>query len=151
MSSYNQVEEMKTLADTLSHAITVLRLLEEEMADLCATIAGRFPKKYETIAKYQQAYVALQTLRRANEALAVDAVPPSSRNLPVTLWVGRQTRFNRPTSQRVRLGNAVARLRGVTDELTKWAESGGGGQIFVTDLREIIEALDAVVFPVRHG
>lgn len=150
MSSYNQVEQTKTLADTLSNAVTVIRLLHEEMEDLCATIAGRFPKKYEQIAKYKQAYVALQTLRRANEALAVDAVPPSSRNLPITLYVGRQTRFNRPTSQRVRLGNAVARLRGVAGELTKM-EFDGESEVFVIDLRGMIEELDAVTFPQRHG
>lgn len=150
MSSYNQVQETKTLADTLSNAVTVIRLLHEEMEDLCATIAGRFPNKYEKIAKYQQAYAALQALRRANEALTVDAVPPSSRNLPITLWVGRQTRFNRPTSERVRLANAVARLRGVAAELAK-LEVDGESEVFVIDLYRMIEELDAVTFPQRHG
>lgn len=144
------MEETKPLVDTLSNAVTVIRLLHEEMENLCATIAGRFPNKYEKIAKYQQAYTALQSLQRANELLDVDAVPPASRSLPVTLYVGRQTRFNRPTSQRVQLANAVGRLRGVANGLTK-LEVDGDGEAFMIDLLSIIEELDAVEFPQRHG
>lgn len=149
MSSYNQVDETRTLAETLSLAATEIMALEEEMADLCATIAAQFPDKYEQIGKYQQAYHALQVLRSARDLLEdpLANVAPSYRNVPVTIKIGRQTRSNRPTSQRVRLGNAIVRLNAVFNTLMP----DGMDKESAVDLARNIGALEDVSFPKKYG
>lgn len=149
MSSYNQVEEKRTLAETLSMAATEIMALEEEMADLCATIAGQFPDTYERIAKYQEAHSAWQALASARALLEdpLASITPSYRDKRVVVTVGRQTRFRRSTSQRVRLGNAVVRMRGVTAVL----QPDGTDEETAAELAANITALEDVTFPTRHG
>ena len=149
MSSYNQVAETRPLAETLSLAATEIMSLEEEMADLCATIAAQFPDTHERIDKYQQAYCALQALRAAHDLVEdpLAAVTPSYRNVPITVKVGRQTRHNRPSSQRVRLANAVVRLRAVAVAL----HPDGADEATRVDLKVNIDVLEHVTFPKRYG
>lgn len=148
MSSYNQIEETRTLAETLGLATTEILALYDEMADLCATIAAQFPKTYEKIAKYQQAYHALTALDEAKGVLAepLERVDPPIRSLPVTVTVGKQTRYNRGSSQRVRLGNAVVRLKGVVGALANADWTG-----LCEDLAAISAELENVTFPKRYG
>jgi hypothetical protein len=145
MSSYRQTEETRTLAETLGLATTEILALYDECADLCAAIAAQFPQTYEKIAKYRQAYHALTALDNARTVLdePLEHVEPPDRNQPVTVKVGKQTRYHRPTSQCVRLGNAVVRLIGAKDALTD-------GNL-VAGLAEIIEELGNVTFPQRYG
>lgn len=145
MSSYNQVTEERPLAETLGLATTEILLLYDEMADLCATIAAQFPKTYQKIAKYQQAHSALTALDEARTVLhdPLERIDPSCRSLPVTVTVGKQTRYRRDMSQRVRLGNAVVRLVGAKNALTD--------EDLAADLAEIIEELGNVAFPQRYG
>ncbi len=145
MSSYNQVEETRTLAETLGLATTEILALYDEMADLCATIAAQFPATHEKIGKYRQAFRALTALDEARGVLneLLERVDPPERNLPVAITVGKQTGYNRATSQRVRLGNAVVRLVGVKDALM---DEG-----LAADLTKIIEELGNVTFPQRYG
>lgn len=149
MSSYNQVTERRTLAETLGLATTEIMRLYDEMADLCANIAGQFPDTYEEIPKYQQALSALTALELAkdvlDEPLARIDPPARARDVPVT--VGKQMRGRSSMSQRVRLGNAVVRLRGVKDELGDPLESDD----LCVDLAEIIGQLENVTFPERWG
>lgn len=154
MSSYNQVEETRTLAETLSLAVTEIMVLHDEMSDLCATIAAQFPATYEMIPKYCEAYRALASLDNARTLLdePMNRVPPSYRHTPVTVTVGKQTRPNRITSQRVRLGNVVVRLKAVFEAI----EAGRPGQPYdlydlFDDLAAIIADLQGVVFPQRFG
>lgn len=149
MSSYNQVTEERTLAETLGLATREILTLCDEMADLCAYIAARFPNTYDKIAKYQQAYHALTALEDACTVLdePLDRIDPENRRRPVTVTVGKQTRYKRDTSQRVRLGNAVVRLRGVTGALSDTEMWGGLRE----DLASNISALDDVTFPERFG
>lgn len=149
MSSYNQVEETRALAETLGLATTEIMALYDEMADLCATIAAQFPNTHEKIAKYQQAYNALTALDNARVVLdePLERIDPPDRLRPVTVKVGKQTRYGRPVSQRVRLGNAVVRLKGVEVALPSLAEQWG----LRDDLTGIIVALEDVTFPERFG
>lgn len=151
MSSYNQIAETHTLAETLGLATTEVLALHDEMADLCATIAAQFPDTHEKIVKYQQAYHALAALDVARTVLheSLERINPSDRNRPVTVKVGKQTRRNRAMSQRVRLGNVVARLRNVSAVLPGeyWSDDVGLGR----NLTDIIISLDAVTFPQRYG
>ncbi len=148
MSSYNQVAEMHPLAETLGLITTEIMKLYDEMADLCATIAAQFPATYEQITKYQQAHTALTALEEAKTVLhdPLERIEPPFRSLPVTVTVGRQTRHRRNMSQRVRLGNAVARMRGVVLALAKMDWSG-----LHEDLAAIIEELENITFPQRYG
>ncbi len=148
MSSYNQVAETRTCAETLGLATTEILALYDEMADLCATIAAQFPDTYEEVPKYQQAHLAMTALDSAREVLSepLDRVDPSCRNLDVTVTAGRQTRPNRQTSQRVRLGNAVVRLKGVVVTL---ADADWAG--LAEDLMASIIELEDVTFPERYG
>lgn len=147
MSSYNQVAETRSLAETLSLAVVEIIALDDELSDLCASISAQFPGRYEDIPKYQEALHASEALGYARTLLyePVDRLPPSTRNRPVTVTIGKQTRQNRPTSQRVRLGNAVVRLKGV---LAALAPNGFG---FEEDLAAVIEELEGVTFPARFG
>ena len=148
MSSYNQVAETRALGEMLSLAVVEIVALYDEMADLCAGIAAQFPKTHERIPKYQEAYSALAALDNARTLLnePMNRVPPSYRHTPVTAMVGKQTRQNRATSQRVRLGNAVVRLKAVFGAI-------GAGRPYdlLDDLAEVIADLQGVVFPARYG
>lgn len=148
MSSYNQVAETRTLAETLGLATTEVLALYDEMADLCATIAAQFPDTYEKIAKYRQAHCALTALDNAREVLSepLERIDPPLRSLDVTVTAGRQTRPNRQTSHRVRLGNAVVRLKGVVVAL---ADADWAG--LREDLIASITELEDVTFPERYG
>ncbi len=145
MSSYNQVGETRTLAETLGLATAEIMALYDEMSDLCATIAAQFPDTYESIGKYQQAYHAVGALSGACVTLEepLDRIDPPLRRQAVTVTVGKQMRSNRSSSQRVRLGNAVVRLVGARDALM--------GEDLAADLAEIIEELGNVSFPQRYG
>lgn len=149
MSSYNQVSESRTLAETLGLATTEIVELGDELSDLCAAIAAQFPDTYENIPKYRQAYSGFQALDEARSVLseALERISPPDRNEQVTVTVGRQTRRNRSMSQTVRLGNAAARLVGV------WKTLAGEGENLdlVNDLEDTIEALGCVEFPTKHG
>ncbi len=144
MSSYNQVDETNMLGQMMNLARKEIVALEDEMADLCNTIRMQFPNKYKGIPKCQQAYAALMTLVDATVVLG-QSLPDRTMETPITVKVGRQTRQNRSTSQRVRLGNAVVRLRGVAEELQKNEHPSLMG------LDNVIEKLDAVTFPMRYG
>ncbi len=148
MSSYNQVDETRTLAETLGLATTEIMALYDEMSDLCATIAAQFPATYEGIAKYQQAYHAVEALSNACTTLEepLDRVDPPLRRTTVTVTVGKQTRSNRSSSQRVRLGNAVVRLKGIVASL---ADADWAG--LRADLAENITELAGVEFPKNYG
>ncbi len=149
MSSYNQITEQRTLAETLGLATTEIMELGDEMSNLCAAIAAQFPDTHESIPKYQQAYSAVGALEEARTVLglALMRINPPDRNRQVEVKVGRQTRRNRSMSQTVRLGNAVVRLRGVEAALIEIDE----GLDLVYDLSDIITALEGVAFPTRHG
>lgn len=148
MSSYNQVPETRPLAETLGLATTEILALYDEMADLCATIAAQFPDTYEQIAKYQQAHCAMTALDNAREVLnePLERVDPPCRGLDVTVTAGRQTRPNRQTSHRVRLGNAIVRLKGVVVAL---ADADWDG--LREDLMVSITELEDITFPERYG
>ena len=147
MSSYNQVDETRTLAETLGLATTEIMALYDEMNDLCATIAAQFPTTYERIAKYQQAYHAVEALSDACTTLEepLDRIDPPQRRRAVVVKVGKQTRSNRSSSQRVRLGNAVVRLEGVMAALDD------DDAALRTDLAENITALKDIEFPKNYG
>ncbi len=148
MSSYNQVTERRTLAETLGLATTEIMKLSDEMADLCANIAGQFPA-YEDIPKYQQAHSALTALELAKDVLdePLARIDPPTRARIVPAMVGKQTRGRHTVSQRVRLGNAVVRLRAVKDDLGDPQENDD----LSVDLAEIIGQLEGVTFPERYG
>jgi hypothetical protein len=148
MSSYNQVEETRTLAETLGLATTEVLALYDECADLCATIAAQFPNTYENIAKYRQAHHALTALDEAKTVLdePLERLDPPIRNLSVTVTIGKQTRYNRPMSQRVRLGNAVVRLKGIVGALSDADWTG-----LCEDLAATVGELEDVTFPERYG
>lgn len=152
MSSYNQVSETRALGETLSLAVIEIVTLYEEMADLCASIAAQFPDTHGRIPKYQEAFAALSSLDSARLLLEepMNRIEPSARQTPVTATVGRQTRPNRITSQRVRLGNAVARLKPVLMELAQGTLVHDDAE-FVADLSNIITDLQTVTFPQRYG
>lgn len=147
MSSYNQVDETRTLAEMLGLATTEIMALYDEMNDLCATIAAQFPNTYERIVKYQQAYHAVEVLRDACMTLEepLDRIDPPVRRRAVTVTIGKQTRSNRSSSQRVRLGNAVVRLRGVVAALEDEDAALRG------DLAENITAIKGIEFPKNYG
>lgn len=149
MSSYNQITEERALAETLGLATTEILALYDECADLCALIAAQFPETYEKIAKYQQAYHALTALDEAKTVLdePLERIDPPDRNQQVKVRVGKQTRYNRPTSQRVRLGNAIARMKGVEAALPSSSYQWG----LRDDLTGVIVTLEGVTFPERFG
>ena len=144
MSSYRQSDETKPMGLTIGLAAGEIGELAGEMADLCSTIHTQFPNKYEGIAKYKQAHSAYLALAHASVILG-HSLPARTEAIPITVKVGRQTRHNRSSSQRVRLGNVVVRLRGVAKELQK------NEHLSLFGLEETIEQLDAVTFPVRYG
>ncbi len=148
MSSYNQVTEERALGETLSLAVIEIVALHEELSDLCASIAAQFPNTHERIPKYREAYDALESLENAKASLEapMDRVMPSYRQVPVVATVGKQTRQGRATSQRVRLGNAVMRLKAVLAGLDLC-----GDNLLLDDLEAIIADLQGVVFPQRYG
>ncbi len=123
--------------------------LYDEMADLCANIAAQFPDTYEDIPKYQQAHSALSALELAKDVLdePLTRIDPPARARDVPVTVGKQMRGRRAMSQRVRLGNAVARLRAVEAELSVI----DAGLDLVYDLGDIIGQLEGVTFPERFG
>ena len=147
MSSYRPVDETKTLAKMTSLAREEIIALEYEMRDLCAIIANKFPNKFQEIAKYKQSETAWMVLVLASAVLEIEDgwLTAHTMESPITVKVGRQTRHNRSSSQRVRLGNVVVRLRGVAKELQKKEHPT------LLGLEETIERLGAVVFPVRYG
>ena len=149
MSSYNQLAETRSLAETLGLATAEIIELCDELSNLCAAIAAQFPDTHENIPKYQQAYNAVAILDEAREVLAIalERVNPPDRNLSVTVKVGRQTRHNRSMSQTVRLGNAVARLEGVEKIL---GEADADDDL-ARDLNDILAELESVSFPARYG
>lgn len=148
MSSYHQTDETRALAEVLGLATAEIMGLHDEMADLCATIAAQFPDTYERIGKYQQAYHAVVTLSNTCQTLEepLQRLDPPLRRQAVTVTIGKQTRSNRPASQRVRLGNAIVRLRGVVVALTAADETE-----LRNDLAENISELETVVFPQTYG
>ncbi len=148
MSSYHQINETKTLAEMLGLATTDIMKLHDEMSDLCATIAAQFPDTHENIPKYQQSYHAFLELSDACLTLAepLDRIDPPVRRQAVTITIGKQMRSNRSASQRVRLGNAVVRLRGVAAALSVAEEYE-----LRDDLIENIAALATVEFPQTYG
>ncbi len=148
MSSYNQVNDTRTLAEMLGLATAEIMKLHDEMSDLCATIAAQFPDTHEHIGKYQQAFRAIKILGDACGTLEepLERIDPPARRRTVTVMVGKQTRSNRASSQRVRLGNAIVRLRGVVASLTNANEAE-----LQNDLTENITALETVVFPKTYG
>lgn len=148
MSSYNQVNETRTLAETLGLATAEIMALYDEMSDLCATIAAQFPDTYEGISKYQQAYHAMTALNEACTTLEepLERIDPPLRRQAVTVTVGKQTRSNRSSSQRVRLGNSVVRLKGIVAAL---ADADWAG--LCEDLAADITELEGVEFPVNYG
>ena len=148
MSSYHQVDETKTLAEMLGLATTDIIKLHDEMSDLCATIAAQFPDSYENIPKYRQSYHAFSALRDACQTLEepLDRINPPVRRHAVTITIGKQMRSKRSASQRVRLGNAVVRLRGIVAVLSAADETE-----LRNDLAEHITALEAVEFPQTYG
>ncbi len=151
MSSYNQVTEERTLAETLSLAVIEVRALDEEMSDLCASISAQFPGRFERIDKYQEALRASEALGEARTLLGEEPlsnISPNNRNVPVTATVGKQTRQNRPTSQRVRLGNAVVRLQAVVQAL---APGRGGDEQAALEIEAAIDTVDGITFPTRFG
>lgn len=150
MSSYNQVEETRALGETLSMAVVEIVALHDEMSDLCASIAAQFPNTHGRIPKYQEAYNALTALEDARAILAepMNRVAPSSRQVPVAAVVGKQTRQGRSTSQRVRLGNAVVRLKAVLAVLAMGIHDD---LELAADLSNIIADLQTVTFPTRYG
>ncbi len=149
MSSYNQVTERRTLAETLGLATTEIMKLYDEMADLCANIAAQFPDTYEDIPKYQQAHGALTALELAKDVLdePLARIDPPARARIVPAMVGKQTRGRHVASQRVRLGNAVVRLRAVQTDLADTQEDDD----LSVDLAEIVGQLEGVTFPERYG
>ena len=156
MSSYNQVEETRALGEMLSMAVVEIVDLHDDMSDLCAGIAAQFPETHERIPKYQEAYDALASLESAKAVLdePMNRVAPSYRQVPVVAFVGRQTRQGRITSQRVRLGNAVVRLKAVRDALTTITPPDIRDvhvEELVIDLDAIIADLQTVTFPTRYG
>lgn len=148
MSSYHQRNETHTLAEMLGLATAEVMKLHDEMSDLCATIAAQFPTTYERIGKYQQAYHAIEALGDTCRTLEepLKRIDPPVRRHTVTVTIGKQTRSNRSSSQRVRLGNAIVRLRGVVATLTDAEEAELGDA-----LAENITALETVVFPKTYG
>ena len=146
MSSYHQVNETRTLAEMLGLATADIMKLHDEMSDLCATIAAQFPATHESIPKYRQAYQTFTALSDACHTLEepLERVDPPVRRHQVTITIGKQMRSNRSASQRVRLGNAVVRLRGVVATLLD-------GDELRDDLIENITALEAVEFPQTYG
>ena len=148
MSSYHQVDETKTLAEMLGIATTDIMQLHDEMSDLCATIAAQFPDTHEHIPKYRQAYHAFSALSDTCRTLEepLERVDPPVRRHAVTITVGKQMRAKRSASQRVRLGNAIVRLRGVVAALSAADETE-----LRDDLIENITALETVEFPQTYG
>lgn len=149
MSSYNQVTERRTLAETLGLATTEIMKLYDEMADLCANIAAQFPDTYEDIPRYHQALSALSALDRARDVLdePLARIDPPARARIVVVTVGKQGRGRRTMSDRVRLGNAVVRLRAVQNDLNDPLEADN----LSVDLAEIVGQLEGVTFPERFG
>ncbi len=148
MTSYHQVDETRTLAEMLGIATADIMKLHDEMSDLCATIAAQFPDTHEAIPKYRQAYRAVGALSDTCETLAepLERIDPPVRRHAVTITIGKQMRSKRAASQRVRLGNAVVRLRGVAGVLFATNETE-----LRNDLAENITALEAVEFPQTYG
>lgn len=148
MSSYHQVDETKTLAEMLGIATADIMKLHDEMSDLCATIAAQFPDTHENIPKYRQAYRTFTALSDACRTLEepLDRIDPPVRRHAVTITIGKQMRSNRSASQRVRLGNAVVRLRGVVMALSLAEEIE-----LRDDLIENVNALSNVEFPQNYG
>ncbi len=148
MSSYHQISETRTLAETIGLATIDIMKLHDEMFDLCATIAAQFPSTYEDIPKYQQAYYAREALRDARRTLdaPLDRLNPTLRTVAVPVTIGKQTRSNRSSSKRVRLGNATVRLQGIVVALTNAKEHK-----LRDDLADNLIALEAVEFPQTYG
>ncbi len=148
MSSYNQVNETRTLAEMLGLATAEVMKLHDEMSDLCATIAAQFPATHENIPKYRQAYRAVEALSDTCSTLEepLARVDPPVRRHAVTITIGKQMRSNRSSSQRVRLGNAIVRLRGVVLALSLAEEYE-----LRDELIDNIAALETVVFPQTYG
>ena len=148
MSSYHQINETRTLAETIGLATIDIMKLHDEMSDLCATIAAQFPGAYEDIPKYQQAYYAREALHDTRRTLdaPLDRLNPILRTMTVPVTIGKQTRSNRSSSKRVRLGNAAARLKGIVVALTNAKEHE-----LRDDLADNITALESVEFPQTYG
>ena len=148
MSSYHQINETRTLAEMVGLATAEVMKLYDEMSDLCATIAAQFPATHEVIPKYRLAYHAVEVLSDTCRTLEepLERIDPPVRRHAVTITIGKQMRSNRSSSQRVRLGNAIVRLRGVVATLSEADEAE-----LRDELAENIAALENVEFPQTYG
>ena len=152
MSSYNQVTQPTTVGLAIVTAFEELTALRNEMEELSAEIAGMFPETYGRIPKYEQAQIAYKAFNDAIVRGADAGLIDSDRRQQgdwaahsIMVKVGKQTRQNRATSQRVRLGNAVQRLQSASEMLWKEGAEEHG------ELEEVIEEVKDVVFPAAHG
>lgn len=155
MSSYRQVEEIKSLEQTLQLAIGEVDSLIEEMDELCYNISDRFPGRCVRIPKYQQANNASDMLIQADSALdavggldgILDDLPRKIKAALVAVTIGQQAR-RRAYSWRVRCGNAVVRLKGVIDALSTYEDVADS---IIVALRQSTETLEGVTFPTAYG
>lgn len=156
LSSYRQIRETKSLAETLQLALKEIESLADEMDDLCDEISGQFPGRCRFMPKHQQALDASETLLRAESILldqvgGLDGILEDLRRevkaMPVTVTVGGQTR-RRAYSWRVRCGNAVVRLEGVIEALPEAQDVPDG---IVVTLRQAADLLKGVTFPKAYG
>ena len=148
MSSYHQINETRTLAETIGLATIHIMKLNDEMHDLGSTIAAQFPGTSEYIPKYPHAYYAREALHDTRRTLdaPLDRLNPILRTMTVPVTIGKQTRSNRSSSKRVSLGNAAVRLKGIVVDLTNAKEHE-----LRDDLADNITALESVEFPQTYG
>lgn len=147
MSSYSQQTTTTTVGEAVKCAKQEIAALWDEMSDLCAEIAAQFPDTYKEIAKYQEAVAAHDALCEAFDLIEEVDLDYEHRDAPMSITVGKQTRRNRPTSQRVRLANAVVQLTKATDALRLFDDA----EIAEVILHDIIKAVDGVSFPKTWG
>lgn len=150
MSSYNQISVPTTVGLAIVTAFEELEALRDEMEELSAEIAGMFPETYGRIPKYKQAQFAYKAfndavVRGGDAGLTDPKAQGAWATHSIMVKVGKQTRQNRATSQRVRLGNAVQRLQSAAQMLRK------EGAEQHPELEEIIEGVKNVEFPAAHG
>lgn len=146
MSSYNQVATKTTVGEAITDAERELTALRDEMAELCASIAAQFAKTHGKIPKYQEALRALNALNAA-VSLVERVDYKVHAGVSMTIKLGRQTRRNRPTSQRVRLGNTLVRVLEAAEALQPLNEAWQDVEM----LYEIDIMLADITFPTPYG
>lgn len=149
MSSYSQIPKPTTIGEAIENAGHELAALWDEMATLCANIAGQFPDTFEKIPKYQEALTAHDALCVATNLLEEVDLVHEYKSTTIQVTVGKQTRRNRPTSQRVRLANAVVRLNEAADALRLYDSLQAAEETLL--LQEIIDSVAGVTFPTTFG